>query len=78
MPGHLLNSLCTLAVTLNYNALSWHVTRISEIYMCFRVYCTCVWVPASKIRDWENYLVCGLFYFRCGSITRAGMPSALS
>lgn len=38
----------------------------------------CVCVPTSGSIVWEQSLVPGMFHFRCGSITRAGMPSVLS
>lgn len=37
-----------------------------------------VCAPACRSRVWGHYLVPGMFSFRCGSITRAGMQSALS
>lgn len=38
----------------------------------------CVCAPNFGNRGQEQYFAPGMFYFRCGSTTRAGTPSALS
>lgn len=43
-------------------------------FMCMVFVCA----PASRSMVWVHYLISGMFYFRCGSITRGGMPLALS
>lgn len=75
VPGRTVSTPHTLAAG---SALPCSLTVVFYLGVCleFRKCFACA--PTSGNRIWKHYFVPGVFYFRCGSTTRAGMPLALS
>lgn len=78
VPGHTVSAEHTLAAvtSLPCSLIMFCLVVWLEFLECTCMFCVCA--PTSGSRVWEQYLAPGVFYFRCGSTTRAGTPSALS